>query len=192
MTASERMTKGERDDLMRLIRQREKVAKTAAAQRSAVMLAEFEQQVSALHSFDKNEVWAAAVAAAKAVVEEANEKIDAESAKLGIPEEFRPQVAFHWARRGENEMANRRAELRRAAKTEIEAIEATARAQIEAGSVSAQTEIMSHGLMSDSAKAFLESMAPIEKMMPLLNAEAIRAKIALKARETGHYPYLLE
>jgi len=35
------MTKGEREDLIRLIKQRERVAKTAAEQRSAAMMAEF-------------------------------------------------------------------------------------------------------------------------------------------------------
>ena len=42
------MTKGEREDLIRLIKQRERVAKTAAAARSAAMRAQFEQQVSAV------------------------------------------------------------------------------------------------------------------------------------------------
>jgi hypothetical protein len=48
-----RMTKGERDDLVRLVKQREKVAKSAAEQRSAMMLADFEREIAATHTFDK-------------------------------------------------------------------------------------------------------------------------------------------
>jgi len=39
------MTRGEREDLQRLIRQREKVLKSAAQQRSAELLADFENQM---------------------------------------------------------------------------------------------------------------------------------------------------
>jgi hypothetical protein len=44
MTAAT-MTRHERDDLQRLVRQREKVLKSAAKQRSAELLADFENQM---------------------------------------------------------------------------------------------------------------------------------------------------
>lgn len=185
------MTKAERDDLVRLIKQREKVAKTAAEQRSAAMLAEFEQQVSALHDFATNEVWKAATDAAVAAAKEANAKISAEAERLGIPKEFRPSLNFSWATRGENEYEARRQELRRVAKAEIEAIEKVARVQIEASSVQAQTEIIAHGLNSDAALAFLNSLPAIESMMPPLDITAIQAKLAERARTRGHTPYLV-
>ena len=59
MNERPRMTKAERDDLIRLIKQRERVAKTAAEQRSSAMLVEFEQGISAAHEFATNEVWSA-------------------------------------------------------------------------------------------------------------------------------------
>jgi hypothetical protein len=186
------MTKGERDDLVRLIKQRERVAKTAAEQRSAAMLAEFEQQISALHAFDKNDVWSAAVQAAADAATEANEKVDAEAARLGIPEEFRPKISFHWQRRGENEYQARRAELRRVAKAEIEAIEKVARVQIETASVFAQTEVISNGFTSEAALAFLSTLPAIESMMPPLDVSAIQAKLAERARASGQRPYLIE
>ena len=187
-----RMTKAEREDLVRLIKQREKVAKTAAEQRSAAMLAEFEQQVSALHRFDTNEVWTAAVQAAADAAKEANAKIEAEAAKLGIPEEFRPRLRYMWDRRGENEYQGRRAELRRLAKAEIEALEGLARVQIEAQSVQAQTEVIANGLSSDAAVAFLNKLPAIESLMPPLDVTAIQAKLAQQARARGTRPYLLE
>ena len=188
------MTKGEREDLIRLIKQREKVAKTAAEQRSAAMLAEFEQQVSAVHAFDTNDVWRAAVEAAQAAAKEAMKKVAAESDKLGIPKEFQPQLGFSWARRGENEYQARRTELRRVAKAEIDALEKVARVQIEQASVQAQTEVIAHGLSSAAAIEFLRNMPAIDTMMPALDVSAIQQKLAERARNTPGYggPRLIE
>jgi len=188
------MTKSEREDLIRLIKQREKVAKTAAEQRSAAMLAEFEAQVSAVHAFDTNEVWRAAVEAAQTAAKEAMTKVAQEADKLGIPKEFQPALGFSWARRGENEYQARRAELRRVAKAEIDALEKVARVQIEQASVQAQTEVIAHGLSSAAAIEFLRNMPAIDTMMPALDVGAIHAKLAERARNTPGYggPRLIE
>jgi hypothetical protein len=50
------MTKGEREDLQRLIRQREKVLKSAAKQRSYELIADFENQMGSAYSFDDAQV----------------------------------------------------------------------------------------------------------------------------------------
>jgi hypothetical protein len=181
------MTKGERDDLVRLVKQREKVAKTAAEQRSAAMLAEFEQQISAIHSFATNEVWKAATAAAIDAAKKANETILAEADHLGIPREFQPKLSFHWVNRGENEYQARRDELRRVAKAEIDALEKVARVQIESASVSAQTEIIANGLNSEAAIAFLNRLPAIDSMMPALDITQIQAKLAERARKSSGY-----
>ena len=57
---NQQMTKGEREDLQRLIRQRGKAQKSAAKLRSRNLLAEFENQIAAEYSFDDDAVWAAA------------------------------------------------------------------------------------------------------------------------------------
>jgi hypothetical protein len=188
------MTKGEREDLIRLIKQRERVAKTAAEQRSAAMLAQFEQQVSAVHSFATNEIWRASVEAVQEATQAAMQKIAAESDKLGIPKEFQPQIHFAWTQRGENAYNERRAELRRVAKAEIEAMEKVARVQIEQASVQAQTEVIANGLTSAAAIEFLRSMPAIETMIPALDITAIQAKLAERARRSPSYggPRLIE
>ena len=84
-TEKRQMTKAEREDLIRLVKQRERVAKTAAEQRSSAMLADFEQQVSALHAFDRNEVWRATTQVAIEAAKKANEEIAKEAERLGIP-----------------------------------------------------------------------------------------------------------
>lgn len=186
------MTKAERDDLIRLVKQRERVAKTAAEQRSAAMLAEFEQQIARIHGFDKNEIWNAAVKAAIEAARKANDLIAEQADRLGIPKEFHPRLNFSWASRGENEYQSRRTELRKVAKAEIEAIEKTARVQIETESVAAQTEVIANGLSSEAALAFLNKLPPIESMMPALSAEAIQQKLAERARQNqGRSPYLV-
>lgn len=181
------MTKSEREDLIRLIKQREKVAKTAAEQRSAAMLADFEQQVSALHAFANNDVWNAAAATVAEAAKEAAQKIAAEADRLGIPKEFQPQISFNWLRRGENAYAERRTELRRLAKAEIDALEKVARVQIESQSVAAQTEVIANGLSSEAAITFLNKLPPVETMMPALDVTDIQAKLAAKARQKPGY-----
>lgn len=185
--AGRQMSKSEREDLIRLVKQREKVAKTAAEQRSAAMLAQFEQQISALHDFNSDAVWKAAVEAAIDAAKKANAEVAAQADKLGIPKDFQPKLAFSWARRGENEYTMRRMELRRVAKAEIDAMEKIARVQIESQSVAAQTEIIAHGLNSEAAIAFLNSLPAIESMMPALDVTAIQAKLAEQARKNIGY-----
>jgi hypothetical protein len=187
-----RMTKAERDDLVRLIKQREKVGKTAAEQRSAVMLADFEREMAALHPFDSNEVWEAAWRAGAEAAQDAMKKVAEEATRLGIPKEFQPRLSVHWQERGDNAFKLRRAELRKVAQAEIEAMEKTARVQIEAQSVQAQTEVIANGLTSAAAVTFLESLPAIETMMPALNPVEIQRKLAERAREAGRGPYLVE
>jgi len=59
------ITKSEREDLQRLVRQREKVLKSAAAQRSAELIADFENQMGQEFAFDDDEVWKAAAESVK-------------------------------------------------------------------------------------------------------------------------------
>jgi hypothetical protein len=50
------LTNKEKDNLCRVIRQREKVAKTMAKERSAELKAKVEEQLAAIYSFDQDEV----------------------------------------------------------------------------------------------------------------------------------------
>jgi hypothetical protein len=190
--APRQMTKGEREDLIRLVKQRERVAKTAAEQRSAAMFADFERQVCDLHPFDRDEVWNAAVAAVVEATQKANAEIAAQADKLGIPKDFQPRVDFHYAARGQATWEARRVELRRCAKAEIDALEKVARLQIESASVHAQTEIIATGLSSQAALDFLDRLPAIESMMPALDVTAIQAKLAGNARKAGHRLHLIE
>jgi hypothetical protein len=168
------MTKGERDDLARLIRQRERVMKTAAVQRSAELLADFERQMGSIYAFDQDETWKAAHAAAKESVDAATREIERRCQELGIPKEFAPGLNLLWYGRGENALKSRREELRRMAKTRIEAMAAAARTAIETHSVDAQTQLLAGSLTSDAAREFLAQMPKVQDLMPALDATTIK------------------
>jgi hypothetical protein len=167
------ISRSEREDLQRLIRQREKVLKSAAKQRSAELLADFENQMGSTYSFDQDEVWSNATEVAEREAAKAQNRIAARCAKLGIPERFAPRLDVHWYSRGENAVKERRTELRKMAVTRIEAIEREAIVKIEMASVTAQTEIAVSGLTSNAARQFVENLPSIETLMPALSLASL-------------------
>ena len=171
---SSAMTRGERTDLGSLIRRRERLLKTAAKQRALELMADFEKKISAIFSYDDDETWKAAYTSAEQAVAEAKVVIAQRCRELGIPPEFAPDIDVAWYRRGENAASQRRTELRRVAKTEIDALEARAKTEIERVSVEQQTALISDGLTSEAAQAFLEQMPSAENLMPVLDMEQIK------------------
>jgi len=96
------MTKSEREDLAKLIKNRERVLKAAAAQRSAELLAEFEQQMASIYHYDEDRIWEQASTAAQAAVDAAQKVIDERCAELGIPARFAPGISLSWHGRSPN------------------------------------------------------------------------------------------
>jgi hypothetical protein len=154
------MSKGERTELQQLLRQRERVQKSAAKQRSADLLADFENQMASEFSFDDDAVWAKAKAEVE--VRKAKIKIAARCRELGIPDRFAPTLSMSWVHRGyDNMLGKRRDELRRVATTKIESIERSAITQIEVSSLDAQTNLASAGLTSEAAHAFIQALPSV-------------------------------
>lgn len=175
MSAS--MTKGEREDLQRLVRQREKVQKSAARLRSAELLADFDNQLAAEYRFDDDAVWAEAARQAKAAIDQAQAEIAARCRTLGIPDEFAPGLELAWSHRGYgNNVKARREELRRAARSRIEALEAGALVAIESASVDAQTRLALAGVTSDAARGFVDSLPAVEGLMAKLSLDEIMGR----------------
>lgn len=180
------MTKGERDQLLQLVKKREKVMKVKAAERSATLMAEFDAQSAKIHHWDEDAVWASVKTEADKAVEAAKLAIAARCSELGIPTEFAPGVEMYWHGRGHNAVASRQTELRRAAKSKIEAIEKEALSQIEQFSLEAQTQIIAHGLESEAAKLFLEQMPALETLMPSLQISQIQQLVETRRQEEKH------
>lgn len=182
---NDKMTKSERVEITQLIRKRERVMKKLASERAAQMVAEFEEKSAAIYSFDQDEVWAKAVEEAQKVVDQANKTIAERCLELGIPPEFAPSLSFGWRGRGQNEVASRRAELRRVAASQIKAIEADAVSKIERMSLEAQTAVVAHGLESDAAKNFLDKMPGLEALMPSVDVESVKQLRDKKKQRDG-------
>jgi hypothetical protein len=164
------MTKGEREDLQRLVRQRERVLKSAAKQRSKDLLAEFENQMGQEYAFDQDVVWQKAVEVANRDVRRMQKQIAARCKEMGIPERFAPSISLKWHHRGhDNLLADRRRELRIMAESRVEAIEAKAVTEIELSCLAAQEQIAEAGLTSDLAKQFVASLPSVESLMPSLS-----------------------
>lgn len=174
---AETMTRADRETLVKIARQRERLAKSEADERAANLIADFELQMDREFKFDESAVWEAATVAATAVVAEANAKIAAECERLGIPKEFAPGLNIYWHGKGQNATSFRRGELRRIAKRKVEAVTQTARTQIERKSIETQERIMVGGLTADAAKLFLEQMPTAASLMPQLQLDEVRAML---------------
>lgn len=162
------MTKHEREALAKLIRQRERLAKTSAAERSKVLMADFEQQADRTYRWDEDDVWRTAVLAAKEEVAHTQVRIAERCRELGIPQPFAPTLSVVWHQQ-RAAASGERAKMRQVAKRRIEQIEATARTAIERASVSAQEALLVGGLTTESAKMFADTLPVVEEMMPMLS-----------------------
>jgi hypothetical protein len=180
------MMKTERDDLVRLIRRHEKVAKTAAAQRAAELRADFELQLDAQYHFDQDTVWREAMRAAKQATDDAARVIEERCAELGIPARFAPSIGLHWYSRGENAVKERRTELRRIAHERIAAKEKATCTEIERASVRLQTEVIAHGLASDEARAFLERLPTPDALMQPIEVATVERLLEEKRADRRH------
>src|ERR1700722_14931477 len=164
------MTRSEREDLQRLVRPREKVLKSAAKQRSSELVADFENQLGQEYSFDQDEIWRQAAEAAKREVKKAQTIVSARCRELGIPNRFAPSLNLVWSARGyDNSVDRRKAELRRMAQTQIEAVERKAVTEMDLSCLKAQEQIAVAGLSSDAARQFIDALPSIERLMPVLS-----------------------
>jgi hypothetical protein len=168
------MSRSEREDLQRLIRQREKVQVAAAKQRSADLMADFANQMAAIYRPADDPVWRQAEAEASREIAKAQKRIAARCNELGIPEGCQPSLGVHWNHRGyENAAKRRRDELAAAAKAQIEALERQAIVRIQQASVEAQTELALAGLTSDAAHVFVARLPTVESLMPSLSFQEL-------------------
>lgn len=180
----DRMTSSERQSLVALVRQRERVAKADAGEYAATLMADFEAKLAAVYYPSDHPAWKAAHEAADKAVADAQATIAAACRELGIPKAFAPGVRAGWYSRAENASSERRAELRRVAKTEIEARVKKAHAAITRSSVMAQERIITAGLTSEAARALLAEIPTPQQLLPALDVGAVeRLAGPLKGRD---------
>jgi len=169
------MTRAERMELTKIVRQRAKVAKDDVTAREAQVLADAEAALSARFK-EQDEAWRDITSEVRRYMAEVQEKIDARCAELGIPVNFRPGYATGWVSRGENADPIRRAELRKAVQAQAAASGRKARLEIDRQAVNIQEQIMSGALVSAGAREFLASLPTPEQLMPALELPAITGR----------------
>lgn len=180
----QQITKSEREALAKLIRQRERLAKTAASERSKQLMADFEQQADRLYAYDEDEVWKRAVLTAKEEIAKAQRVIADRCAELGIPSVFAPTIHISWTQQ-RAAVGSERAKMRHVAKRRIEQIEASARTAIERASVAAQEALLVGGLTTEAAKMFVESLPAVDELMPQIAVEELQQSL-IEERKLGH------
>jgi hypothetical protein len=179
------MLRREREDLERLSRDRERLAKAAADQRAAELRADFQRQLAATYSFDQDSVWKEAMRVADEAVSHAQRVIADRCEELGIPASFAPGLNLYWHGRGENAIKDRRAELTKVAYTRIEALAKDAKLKIGLAASEIRVQLLSGSLETDEAKLFLRAMPTPEEMMPKIELRELEdaAAAAAKRRE---------
>ena len=170
------MSKQEREELLKLVKARARVAKAGIEQHQAALLADLEKQLAAKYKPEDDPVWKAAHEAAEAAVREADATIAEECNRLGIPPEFRPGIQLSWYSRGENAAKERRAGIRKLAQARLEAEARKVKVAIDTWAVETQTQLVAGALESREAKRFLDSMPTPQALMPALQVDALDAE----------------
>lgn len=180
MSEPRKLSRNETHDLGMIIKDRSKVLKAHIDAEKATVLADFEKQIAAVYEFDHDDIWKAATIKAMEVVKEAQEIIAKRCEEMGIPKTFAPSLHASWQGRGENMMKDRRAELRRVAKAEVEAMAARAIVKVERESLDLRTQVVAMGLLSPEATTFLNTLKPVEEIMPRLDFANVEQKLAVE------------
>src|SRR5262245_13201850 len=115
------MTRGEREDLLRFIREQSKLRQAKVAEREAKLKALVEAQLAACFDLE-DELWADLAKIAQAAVKRLNAMVIKRAREMGLREQFAGSFQPQWFSRGENARAERRAELRRLAQARNRAL----------------------------------------------------------------------
>jgi hypothetical protein len=172
-----KLSRAETHDLGMIIKERTKVLRHHVEAEGTRLLADFEKQIAAQFTFDQDEVWKKAAEQALEAVRAADAIIAERCENLGVPRSFRPGLTISWHGRGENMLRERRVELRAVAKAEVKAMMAGAVMKVEREALDLRTQVVSLGLVTEEAQAFLQTLKPVESVMHELEFGAITAKL---------------
>jgi hypothetical protein len=181
---SRQMSAGERTNLGKLVTMK---AKAATANLKAVietLKADVERQLAQQFSA-RHELWADAVIEAKKAVDAADAKVAAACRKMGVPDNLRPGLQVCWANRGESFDKVRRAELRKAAYSQIAAQFRQGVAQIERWSMECRTELVEDSLTSEKAHAFFKKLPTTAQLMPRIAVPKLNLTIKSESQFDG-------
>lgn len=175
--AARQLSRTETHDLSMIIKDRTKVLRAHAEEQAAACMADFEKKLAAEFDWDSDETWKAATLKAKEEIDKVQKVIEQRCAELGIPKTFAPQIGLAWQGRGENATSQRRSELRRVAKAQIDAMTKAAITKIEKQGLDLRTQVVAMGMLSAEGRLFLESLAPVEDAMRALDFTEIEQRL---------------
>src|SRR5437867_11090178 len=113
------MTKGERDELSKLLQAQLKLGQRVAEQQAAALLADAEEKLAARYSSEDARL-RDITGEAKRAMADLDKKLAERCRELSIAPSFRPWVGFAWGDRGENMLIALRSELGEDAMTRID------------------------------------------------------------------------
>ena len=162
------MTKGEREELSKLLQAQLKLGQRVAEHQAAALLADAEEKLAARYSSEDARLRDITDEAKRAMAD-LDKKLAERCRELSIPPSFRPRVGFAWGDRGENMLKERRAELRKVAQTRIDDMKKHALVSIETHVLEARTRLAAGALTSEDAKNFLATLPDVKQLMPALD-----------------------
>lgn len=177
INAPRQLSRHETHDLSMIIKERTKVLTRAAEAQAAACMADFERKLEAMFAWDNDETWRKAAGNAQAAVDQVRDIVAEKYEALGIPRIFAPDVGISFTGRGPSALNHRRAEMRSIAKTSVDAMLKAAITTIERQGLDLRTKVVSMGLLSDDARLFLESLAPVEETMRNLDFKEIELRL---------------
>ncbi len=168
------MSKGERDELRRLVRQRTKVLRDEVKARTAELAADVEQKLIA-RFYERDEQRLVAEREIRAIVAEANLQIGEALAKTdshvtGVGRSFIDAGPIYW------DTSDRHA-LRAAAIKDIEARAAAAVLVLSRQEVTLLEQLARGALESEEAMAFLDSIPSVGELVPAARMEELEAAL---------------
>lgn len=174
--AKHQMSRTERDDLIRIVRLREAQAVDDMRARLAAIEADGEAQIAASYP-ENHPAWADLAAAAAQFVQETDQKILEICRQMGIRDEFRPSLYVGWRSRGENGFSERRTELRRVLKAQLERLERETVRTIKGQTRALQSRLLAGGLETEEARLFLDSLPSAEQLLPGISLQDLEQEV---------------
>ncbi len=168
------MTKSERDELRRLVRQRTKVLREEVKARTTELVADVEQKLVA-RFYERDQKRLTAESEIQTIIDDANDRIAEALGKVdmqltGIGRSVLPPGHIRW------DQTDRLA-LRQAAMRDIEARAAAAILQLSRQEVDLLENLARGALESDEAMAFLANLPTVGELVPAARMEELEAAL---------------
>jgi hypothetical protein len=171
------MLKTEREALLKVNRQRARLAKQAVDALTAERKYKFLEQLAREYSWDEDKVWKEAYEECKAVVADARKKIADRNEAKGIPRWAAPSVSLGWWGQGQNAVREFCAKMIRLHNAKTDEQSKKSKLHIDQVALGIEEKLLTGGLETDAAKAFLESMPTPETLMPAITVAEVKREI---------------